>query len=278
LIDQDEIVIELQEAVALAAAHSRECRLCPRDCRVNRSEGETGYCGLDDRVHCFREMLHRAEEAELSPSHQVYFAGCNLRCRFCTVEEWNREPLVVPALDPQWLLGRIEHRRRQGARNVNLLGGEPTVSLPGILRLLGRAHPSTPVVLNSNMYYNSSIDALLHAFVGVYLADLKCGDRRCAEALLDAEDYVEVARQNILMASKHSNLIVRHLILPGHTDCCLRPTLRWLAQEIPDVKLSLRTNYVPPAAAGPAPTGYVLPQEAAAARDEARNLGLRLIE
>jgi len=269
---------ELEEAAELAAAHLHECRLCPRDCRVNRSRGERGYCGLDDRVHCFREMLHRAEEAELSPSHQVYFAGCNLRCGFCTVAEWNREPLAVPEFDPAWLIGRIEHRRRQGARNVNLLGGEPTVSLPGLLRFLSRVRLTTPVVLNSNMYYNGGIDALLRRFVGVYLADLKCGDRRCAETLLDAADYVDVARENILMASRHSELIVRHLILPGHTDCCLRPTLRWLAREIPNGKLSLRTNYVPPAVAGPAPGDYLLPEEAAAARNEARDLGLRLIE
>jgi len=96
--------------------------------------------------------------------------------------------------------------------------------------------------------------------------------------LLDAADYVDVARENILMASRHSELIVRHLILPGHTDCCLRPTLRWLAREIPNAKVSLRTNYVPPAVAGPVPGDYLLPEEAAAARNEARDLGLRLIE
>lgn len=272
------MVVDLEEAAGLAAAHLHECRLCPRDCRVNRAAGERGYCGLDDRVHCFREMLHNAEEAELSPSHQIYLAGCNLRCGFCTVTEWNREPLAVPELDPEWLIGRIEQRRRRGARNVNLLGGEPTVSLPGLLCFLNRARPSTPVVLNSNMYYNGSVDTLLHRFVSVYLADLKCGDRRCAEALLGAGDYVDVARENILMASRHSDLIVRHLVLPGHADCCLRPTLRWLAREIPHVKLSLRTNYVPPAGAGPAPGGYLLPEEAEAARNEAQDLGLRLME
>jgi putative pyruvate formate lyase activating enzyme len=223
-------------------------------------------------------MLHRAEETELSPSHQVYFAGCNLRCGFCTVPEWNEQPLAVAELDADWLIGRIEHRRSQGARNLNLLGGEPTVSLPGILSLLARAQPATPIVLNSNMYYNEDLDGLLDAFVGVYLADLKCGNSRCAEALLDARDYVDVARRNILTASGRSNLIVRHLILPGHTDCCLRPTLRWLAKEIPQVKLSLRTNYVPPAEAVSAPGDYLAPQDRITATNEARDLGLRLIE
>lgn len=267
-----------EEAVEIAAPYLRECRLCPRDCRVNRSAGQTGYCGLDSRARCFREMLHPHEEAELSPSHQIYFAGCNLRCGFCTVPEWNAEPMAVAELDEDWLIGRIELRKRQGARNVNLLGGEPTVSLPGILPMLARLAPSTPVVLNSNMYYNGDIDALLDRCIDIYLADLKCGNRRCAEVLLDAADYVDVARWNILRASGHANLIVRHLMLPGHRDCCLRPTLRWLAREIPNVKLSLRTDYVPPAVAGSAPTGYAAQQDIISARNEARDLGLRLIE
>jgi len=223
-------------------------------------------------------MLHPDEETELSPSHQIYFAGCNLSCGFCTVPEWNLEPRAVKELDQDWLIGRIELRRRQGARNINLLGGEPTVSLPGILPVLARAKPSTPVVLNSNMYYNSVIDALLDRCIDIYLADLKCGSRRCAEVLLDAPDYVDVARRNIVRASNHSNLIVRHLMLPGHMDCCLRPTLRWLAKEIPTVKLSLRTDYVPPAGAGPAPAGYTIHEDIITARNEARDLGLRLIE
>lgn len=268
--------MDLEEAIAVADRHLRRCQLCPRDCRVDRAAGQRGYCGLDDRVHCFREMLF-PEEAELSPSHQVYFAGCNLRCEFCAVGEWNREPLAVDAVDLDGLVARIDERRRQGARNVNLLGGEPAVNLPGILRLLARLGRRTPVVFNSNMYYNEDADALLRGQIDVCLADLKCGDERCAGTMLDARDYVEVARRNIVRAGEHCDVIVRHLILPGHTDCCLRPTLRWLAAEMPSVKVSLRGNYVPPAGAIAAPADYPSPREISAAFDEARNLGLRLM-
>lgn len=269
--------MDINEAAERAGRHRTCCRLCPRDCRVNRAAGQRGYCGLDDRTHCFREMLFE-EEAELSPSHQIYFTGCNLRCAFCTVAEWNRAPLEVGETDCDWLMGRIEARRRQGARNVNLLGGEPAVNLPGVLRLLQRLGGRTPVVFNSNMYYNECVDAWVRGHIDVCLADLKCGDRRCAQAMLDAGDYIDVVRRNILLASEHADLIVRHVILPGHTDCCLRPTLRWLKAELPAVKVSLRTNYVPPAEKTTAPPGYPTGTEISAALDEARNLGLRLIE
>ncbi len=269
--------MDIPAALAEAAGLMRRCRLCPRDCGVNRAAGELGYCRLDDQARCFREMLHPAEEAELSPSHQVYFAGCNLRCAFCTVAEWNHEPGAVPAADYDWLLARTEERRWQGARNVNLLGGEPAVSVAGILDLLGRLGRATPVVFNSSMYYNACVDRLLRGQVDVFLADLKCGNAGCAQAMLDAGDYVEVARRNIRLAREHADVIVRHLVLPGHTDCCLRPTLRWLAAEMPGVKVSLRTNYVPPAGATAAPPGYMTAAEITAAGNEARNLGLRLI-
>ena len=270
--------LEIGEAVERAGALVRRCGLCPRNCHVNRTAGERGCCGLDDRPRCFREMLHPHEEAELSPSHQVYFAGCNLRCEFCTTAEWNAEPLAVGETDLDWLALRIDERRRQGARNVNLLGGEPAVSLPGILRLLARVRPHSTIVFNSNMYYDGDVDLLLRGHIDICLADLKCGDPGCAGAMLDAKDYVDVARRNILLATEHCDLIVRHLILPGHRDCCLRPTLRWLAAEIPDVKSSLRRNYVPPAGAVAPPARYITESEFFAARNEARDLGLRLLE
>lgn len=265
-------------AIEAAAKHLSHCRLCPRDCGVNRTAGERGYCGLDDKAHCFREMLHRAEEAELTPSHQVYFTGCNLRCEYCTVIEWNRDPLTVPQMDVEGLVRAVERRQRQGATNVNLLGGEPTVSLPGILTLLRRIRTSTRVVLNSNMYYNECVDGLLQGLVDVCLADLKCGNRRCAAALLDAEDYADVAKRNLRMADKHMDLIVRHLILPGHMECCTKPVLQWLAAELPYVKVSLRTNYVPPIEAAYAPKQYVTSREAEAVMCLARDMGLHLIQ
>ena len=64
---------------------------------------------------------------------------------------------------------------------------------------------------------------------------------------MGAADYLEVAKRNIVKASEHGRVIVRHVILPGHTECCLKPILHWLSQEMPDTEVSLRDNYFPPA-------------------------------
>jgi putative pyruvate formate lyase activating enzyme len=254
------------------------CRLCRRRCSVNRIAGEKGYCGLDASVRCFREMLYCGEERELVPSHQVYFTGCNLRCEFCTVFEWNDEPWAAKEMDIDSLSRKIADRKREGARNLNLLGGEPAVNVHGILALLGRVEPDTCVVWNSNMYYGEMVDELIAGLVDVYLADFKCGNEQCAEALLGADDYVQAAKENVLRAGERADVIVRHVVLPGHTDCCLKPLLRWLAEETPRTKLSLRGDYVPPGRAAKAPSGYLSEDDFRSVRDLAGNMGLNLIE
>jgi len=179
--------------IAYEALHN--CRLCPRNCGVDRTAGKVGYCGLDDSLRCFRELLYNGEEDDLNPSHQVYFAGCNLRCEFCTVAEWNENPGATEETNIDDLQKRIAERKRQGAGTLNLLGGEPAVSIYGILVLLSRLDCETTVVWNSNMYYNDIIDELTAGLVDIYLSDLKVGNNQCAEAMLGAADYLEVTKQ-----------------------------------------------------------------------------------
>jgi putative pyruvate formate lyase activating enzyme len=256
----------------------RDCRLCPRNCGVDRTAGVTGYCGLDDSVRCYREALYNGEEDDLNPSHHVYFAGCNLRCEFCTVAEWNERPGAADKTDIVAIKDKIVERVRQGARTLNLLGGEPAVNVHGVLELLSQLECKTRVVWNSNMYYNDVVDELIAGLADVYLADLKVGNNQCAESMLKAGDYLEVTKRNIIKASTHGRVIVRHVILPGHTECCLKPVLHWLAEKLPGVEVSLRDNYFPPANPAAAPAGYLGRDEFKNAMQLARQLRLNLVK
>ena len=247
--------------VKLAKEAIDNCSICPRCCSVNRNKGELGFCRLDSRLRCFREMLGYNEEALLSPSHQIYFAGCNLACEFCTVREWNEKPDAANEANLDYLAERIRIRQSRGARTVNFLGGEPAVNIAGILELLGRLDSSIKVVWNSNMFYGSFVSDMLEGLVDIYLADLKCGNDKCAKNLLGADNYLQIVRENISKASRMGDVIVRHVIMPGHLDCCLEPTLRWLADNLPLAKLSLKTDYVPPIEAKFAPKGYLSEKE-----------------
>ncbi|MGD0552801.1 MAG: radical SAM protein [Sedimentisphaerales bacterium] len=262
----------------LAKEAMRNCRLCPRNCGVDRTAGQKGYCKLDDSVRFYREVLYSGEEADLNPSHHIYFAGCNLRCEFCTVAEWNERPDAADVADMDNLKKVINQRARQGARTLNLLGGEPAVNVYGILKLFSCLAAETKVVWNSNMYYNGIVDELMAGLVDVYLADFKVGEKRCAESILGAADYLEVVKKNIIKAGTHGRVIVRHVILPGHTECCLKPILRWLAETLPAVEVSLRGNYFPPANAGASPAGYLSGDEFQKARQFAAQYRLNLVK
>jgi putative pyruvate formate lyase activating enzyme len=239
--------------------------------------GERGFCGLDSSVRVFRELLHPAEEAPLNPSHQIYFAGCNLRCEFCSVLEWVDAPDAAEPMSLAGLLACVETRRQQGAVTLNLLGGEPAVNIHGVLRLLSAVPPSTAVVWNSNMYYRACVGRWLDGLVDYTLADLKCAADICAETLLGAGDYVQVARRNIQQAADFSEVIIRCLVLPGHLDCCVKPTLEWVAAHLPQAQVSLRGDYIPPRHPRHAPAEYGRPGDAAQARALSERLGLQVV-
>lgn len=256
----------------------KKCTLCPRRCKVNRLQGEEGYCGLNSKVRVFREMLHPFEESIINPSHQIYFAGCNLKCEFCTVAEWNSQPGEAAEIDYEQLVSKVEERKKQGAKVLNLLGGEPALSIHGILELLGRLSPNSIVILNSNMYFDQRVLALLDGFIDVYLADFKCGSDICAKNMLQADGYFRIMRDNLLAATKRADVIVRHLVLPGHLECCTKQVLNWVSKSRLQVKVSLRGDYVPPATTTAAPGKYLDKSDYDEAVSYARNLGVNLIQ
>lgn len=267
----------IRERARLARQALSDCRLCARDCRINRLDGQRGYCGLGPEARCFRELLHPAEEQRLNPSHQLYFSGCSLRCEFCSVLEWVKQPCAAEPMDMTALLQAIEQRRSQGARTLNILGGEPTVNLPGILDLLARVPSDITVVWNSNMYFGDTVLNLLDGVVDIYLADFKCGNATCARRILDARDYVDVVQACLLRAAAQTDLIIRHVVMPGHWDCCTVPILHWIAEHLPTVEVSLRFDYAPPAAARHAPGDYVNPADRDQTLKLAEELALNLI-
>jgi len=217
------------------------------------------------------------EEPDLVPSHQVYFAGCNLKCGFCSVSEWNECPMDVPTIQMDDLIRQIQLRREQGANNLNLLGGEPAVNLYAILQLLERIPQEIRVVWNSNMYYSEPVREALDGLVDVYLADFKCGNNECAKKMLGVSDYLEIVQENLLWASERAELYIRHVAMPGHIDCCGQAILEWIAGYVPTATVSLRFDYIPPIPAGYCPAGYIQETEKQKLIEIMKQLNLNVI-
>ena len=120
---------------------------------------------------------------------------------------------------------------------------------------------------------------LLDGVIDVYLTDLKFGNDDCARRLCGAQDYLSVVRRNHRMAAAQGEVLVRHLQLPGHLECCTLPTIDWLAEELPGVAVNLMDQYRPEHRAREHPElGAPLPrEERRRALEHARERGLFLI-
>jgi putative pyruvate formate lyase activating enzyme len=242
--------------VELANRILRKCTLCERRCEARRHIGEKGHCGvLDPRIST--EFLHMGEEPDLVPSHTIFFAGCTFNCVYCQNWDISTRPRAGREISPEDLAAKIEARAlvhskgttlpllTGSARNVNWVGGDPTSNLPFILKTLQACEVNIPQVWNSNMYLTEESMRLLDGVVDVYLTDFKYGNDRCASRLSNARDYTRIVTRNHILARDQCEMIIRHLVLPNHVQCCTRPVLEWIAGNLENVKVNVMAQYRP---------------------------------
>ncbi|MEM2907575.1 MAG: radical SAM protein, partial [Candidatus Hadarchaeales archaeon] len=144
--------------VELARRILRSCHFCERRCGVDRTAGERGVCGVGERSRIASEFIHMGEEPELVPSYTIFFNGCTFKCCFCQNWDISQYPTEGVEVSPQTLARLVEGQRREGARNVNWVGGSPTPNLHTILEALNLCEVNVPSVWNSNFYM--SLDAM----------------------------------------------------------------------------------------------------------------------
>ncbi len=217
---------------------SSPCYLCERRCGVERAEGRRGACRLALETYVHSAFLHLGEEAPLVPSGTIFYGGCNFTCVFCQnwdVSQWKaRDAYKVTPRE----LGEIQDKlARLGARNINHVGGDPVPSLYAIVESMKYASHSKPQLWNSNMYMSDEAFEILADLIDIWLPDLKFGSDKCALRLAAVPRYWEVTTRNIKKAIEHGDMIIRHLVMPGHIDCCTIPVLEWIAKEIPREKI-----------------------------------------
>ena len=233
------------------------CQLCPRRCGVDRTAGETGFCGMPGRLVAARAAAHYWEEPVISGEYgsgAVFFSGCTLRCRFCQNYEISAERRGFP-LDPARLRGIFLRLIDEGCHNINLV--TPTHFLPDILPALEPKLP-VPVVYNCGGYERVETLRALEGKVDVWLPDMKYSDPKLARRLSAAPDYVETAKAAILEMYRQTGpcvieqgllkrgVLIRHLILPGQVDNSVG-VLEWIAAAFPrgSVLVSLMSQYIP---------------------------------
>lgn len=219
------------------------CELCAHRCQVNRLLGERGLCRVGSESRIFSAQVEVSDERCLGPTFALAFAGCDLRCSFCITgrESWN--PQAGVTLTSEALSERAALALSQGAQSIMILGGEPTVHLPAALELVSRLPEEAQLVWKTNGHGTEQSRRLLAGLFDVWLVDFKFGNDVCAERLSGARDYVATLAQNLLWAQHDSEVIVRHVLMPGHLECCWRPVAEWLADHLPDARVNLRSGF-----------------------------------
>lgn len=242
--------------------HMEECRLCPRNCKVNRNKGQTGYCGASEELVVARAALHMWEEpciSGTSGSGAVFFSGCPMRCKFCQnyqIAASKRGKAISIERMAQIFLELQE----KGAANINLV--TPTHYTPHIIEALDIARDNglhLPIVYNTSGYEKPETLKTLEGYVDIYLPDFKYMDNVLATEYSNAPHYPEYAKKALKEMVRQtgtlkmdertgmalSGVIVRHLVLPGHVKNS-KAVLRYLYETYGNhIYISIMNQYTP---------------------------------
>ena len=134
--------LDLKEKIANEML--KNCHFCERRCNVDRSIGKTGFCKLDKDSYVSSFFLHTGEESVLVPSGTIFFTGCTFTCVFCQnhdiSQEWCNESKTKITggvkVTPEKLALISRNLWKDGAKNINLVGGDPTPNLHTIISSL----------------------------------------------------------------------------------------------------------------------------------------------
>lgn len=236
-----------------------ECRICPRECGVDRSV-KAGYCGMGDNITAAKAMRHFWEEPCLAGeggSGAVFFSGCVLGCVYCQNYEISRErrgkEITTERLSEIFL-----ELQEQGAENIDLVN--PTHFAPQIITALNMAKEhglQLPIVYNSGGYERTETLRMFEGLVDIYLPDLKYFSDDLARKLSNAPNYFNIAmaaieemiRQTGAPVLENGRLvrgtIVRHLVLPGYYKDSVEIVRRLSERFGKDILFSLMSQFTP---------------------------------
>jgi putative pyruvate formate lyase activating enzyme len=252
---------ELPDRVKAALAELEDCRVCPRDCGIDRLADERRVCNTGRFAVVSSAFPHFGEEDCLRGSKgsgTIFFGLCNLRCVFC--QNWDiSQQHQGRELDAEAIAAVMLDLQRRGCHNINFVTPEHVA--PQVIEAIAAAVPRglrVPIVYNTSAYDSLRSLELLDGLIDVYMPDFKFWNVASARRLAKAKDYPEVARAAIHEMHRQvgdlrfgpdglarRGLLVRHLVMPGQTDEATA-ILEWLADEIsPDTYLNIMGQYRP---------------------------------
>jgi len=270
-----------------------DCRLCPRECKVNRLAGEKGFCKATDRLKVASYNPHFGEERPLvgvGGSGTIFLSHCNLGCVFCQNWDISHKGAGTDCKIDD-LAGMMLQLQEAGCHNINMV--TPTHFSPHILMALDLAASKglrLPLVYNTCGWERAPVLELLDGVVDIYLADFKYMDASVASDYSGgAEEYPLITRSALLEMNRQvgtaqpehkgvvsRGLMIRHLVMPANVSGSME-AMRWIAGNLPaDTYVNIMIQYRPAYRAHlfPEIDRYISREEYAGVVDEARKCGL----
>ncbi|MCK5216822.1 MAG: radical SAM protein [Methanosarcinales archaeon] len=222
------------------------CDLCPRECKINRLRGKTGYCKADANMMVSMIQPHFWEETPLvglGGSGTVFLSNCNLQCVYCQNYETSHNGVGLPMTCEQ-LADNMLYLQRIGCHNINLV--TPTHYIPQLVKsiaIAARKGLRLPIVYNCGGYESVKTLKLLDGIIDIYMPDFKYGNDESARLYSNAPDYFEVCSKAVREMHKqvgdlviekdiaYRGLLIRHLILPDDRAGSFK-VLEFIANEI----------------------------------------------
>jgi len=236
------------------------CILCPRGCKVSRSKGQTGFCGIGPLPVVSSAGPHFGEESILvgsGGSGTIFFAGCNLGCIFCQNYDISHHR-CGRQVTIEHLAQSMLNLQDYGCSNINFV--TPTHVVPAIaaaIELARKKGLEAPTLYNSGGYDSVETLKLLDGLMDIYMPDMKYADPKVAQELSSAPDYPQVNREAVremhrqvgdLQLKKglaNRGLLIRHLVLPEKMAGSFK-IIDFLAKEIsPNTAINVMDQYHP---------------------------------
>ncbi|OGP50469.1 MAG: radical SAM protein [Deltaproteobacteria bacterium RBG_13_43_22] len=251
----------LEEKAEAAWEILRKCRFCPRECGVNRLEGELGFCKTGQTALVSSFGPHFGEEDPLVGQHgsgTIFFSFCNLGCIFCQNYELSHYG-EGQKTSPEILARQMLHLQAIGCHNINWV--TPTHVVPFLLKALLIAIPQglcLPVVYNCGGYETLESLLFLENIVDIFMPDFKFWDQQVSQDLTQAPDYPQVARKavkemyrqvkDLILDNRgiaQKGLLVRHLVMPNNL-AGTEEIMKFLARNIsPNTYVNIMDQYRP---------------------------------
>ena len=239
----------LDVKVNLLSRMLRNCAFCEWKCKVDRiTAAKKGACKLDSTSRVNTWFLHFGEEPPLvghGGSGTIFFSSCTFRCVFCQNWDISQDPSSGAPITPRQLAVVMKSLRAEGALNINFVGGEPTPNLHTIVEAMNQLDVNVPMLWNSNMYSSEQAMHILADLIDIWLPDFKYGNDKCAIRLSKVPRYLEVVARNHEFAQSNGDMIIRHLVMPNHVECCTKPVLRWISEHCPRALVNIMGQYHP---------------------------------